>query len=183
MANIKQIKLPANSSSSEEIYDIVDQGARDLLAGKADLNSPVFTGEPKVPSQDASSYDASSQSNIAANLKYVWDAVSSSSGGGGATVYNQLKIETTDWVSDTTYSAFPYKATIAIEEASVNTFGWITFNDADFAATCKSNPETGLGCVYIYANAAPTTEQYFNFWLIPTVNQKGATLSVALPPQ
>ena len=53
MANIKQIKLPANSSSSEEIYDIVDQGARDLLAAKADLASPALTGTPTAPTADA----------------------------------------------------------------------------------------------------------------------------------
>lgn len=141
------------------------------------LDSPNFTGTPTAPTVNVDGYD-SSQANILATLKFVMDAVAA----GGGSLYSQIPIAVNTWAPDSTYPDFPYKATIPMEGVSSSTFGWLVFNDDNFATTCKSNPETGSGCVYIYATQAPTQMQYFNFWSIPTTSTKGAEIAIAVGP-
>ena len=140
-------------------------------------DSPAFTGTPTAPTVDVDSYDPS-QDNVIATLKFVMDAVAA----GGGSLYSQIPIPLSTWASDTTYPDFPYRATVPMEGVTSSTFGWLIFNDDEFAITCKSNPETGSGCVYIYATQIPTAMQYFNFWSIPTTSMRGAEIAIAIAP-
>lgn len=73
--------------------------------------------------------------------------------------YRDTIVEVSDFVADDTYTDYPYKATLEIDEITSDSVVSITFslNDAtsgNFAPICES----GDGCVYIYTKAIPESD-------------------------
>lgn len=71
-------------------------------------------------------------------------------------VQNSVSVATSAWVSDTTYTDYPFKASIPIEGCTANHIPEITFALAD-ATSGNFAPiaETYDGGVYIYATEVP----------------------------
>ncbi len=73
--------------------------------------------------------------------------------------YTDIFVLRSAFVSDTTYTDYPYKATLEIDEITSDNVVSITFslNDAtsgNFAPICESDE----GCVYIYAKVIPKSD-------------------------
>ena len=105
----------------------------------------TLTGALVLPGEPTSA-------NQAANKAYVDNAVPSV-----ITVSTNTTVATSAWSSNSTYSAYPYRASVAVANVTVNHFPSIVFNpnDADFsklAPVC----ETYAGGIYIYASEIPS---------------------------
>ena len=97
------------------------------------------------------SVSSSSLGRLAANKSYVDTRT---------IYYTDIKVPTTDFVSDSTYSSQGYSvaATIPFIEATASMSGNVTFSLADaISGNFAPIAETGAGYVKIYAHSVPTT--------------------------
>ena len=67
-------------------------------------------------------------------------------------------VDPSAWVSDPSYTDFPYKAAVACNDVTVNHYAEVTFAPEDsMSGVFAPVVESYNGGVYIYANAIPTT--------------------------
>ena len=72
-------------------------------------------------------------------------------------VQSNVSVATSAWVSDTTYTDYPYRASIPITGCTVNHIPEVVFSLADaISGTFSPVAETYAGGVYIYASEKPS---------------------------
>lgn len=78
-------------------------------------------------------------------------------------VWSNITVKTSQWVSDSTYSQYPYRATLTFDGCD-KTYIPEVFPSADAIELGVLAPiaETGTNCVYLYATEKPSETIYIN---------------------
>ena len=90
-------------------------------------------------------------------VKYSTDGVNYEIlGGGGALIFNNVAVAVADFVTDTTYADYPYRAAIALTGVALTMIANVVFDVAD-ATSGNYAPisDTYAGGTYIYAKEVP----------------------------
>jgi len=147
MANISQIKLPNNDT----VYDIKDANAISKNLGIAAGDIIYFTNTSTPARLPKGTNDQ------VLTLKNGLPAWANSTGGAQVITLTNLTITTSDWSSDLTYAAYPYKATINASGVD-NTFTPEIILSVDDATEGIIAPValSGNSSVSLYASELPT---------------------------
>lgn len=80
-------------------------------------------------------------------------------------IFNNVQVATSSFVSDATYTDYPYRASITLTNVTSSMYPQVTFNLIDaISGTYAPIAETYNGGIYIYATQVPSIDV-----LIPTI--------------
>jgi hypothetical protein len=81
-----------------------------------------------------------------------------------ANVLTDVSVPTSAWVSDTTYTNYPYRAAITVADCLATDIPFVAFNASDQESGNYIGADSAAGIIYIYASAIPSSAM-----TIPTV--------------
>ena len=80
-------------------------------------------------------------------------------------IFNNVQVATSSFVSDATYTDYPYRASVTLTNVTSSMYPQVTFNLIDaISGTYAPIAETYNGGIYIYATQVPSIDM-----LIPTI--------------
>ena len=136
------------------VYDVSSQ--KNMQVALADL-ALLIAGSETISGKLDNKVDKVSGNGLSANDYTNAEKTKLSSLNAAITVQSNISVPTSAWLTDTTYTDYPYRASIAIDGCTANHIPEITFALSD-ATSGNFAPiaDTYDGGVYIYATEVPS---------------------------
>ena len=129
---------------------------------KAELQNALGMGDKENTSNKTTTLDENSTDTQYPSAKAVFEAIKNA---GNVLAFENITVETSFWVEDTTYEEFGYKADISCEGVTAEYFSDVTFGVTEaISGNYAPISLTGAGTVTIY-----TVEQPESTIIIPSI--------------